>query len=57
MPALISIRALSVFVKLDLQSPASGFSGAGNKLWEWASFGRYGTGGFDVHHQVIESMP
>ena len=25
---------------------------AGNKLWEWASFGRYGTGGFDVRQQA-----
>ncbi|KAK9834460.1 hypothetical protein WJX74_002175 [Apatococcus lobatus] len=23
----------------------------GNKLWEWASFGRYGTGGYDVRKQ------
>lgn len=25
---------------------------AGNKLWEWVSFGRYGTGGYDVRQQV-----
>lgn len=24
----------------------------GNKLWEWFSFGRYGTGGYDVRQQV-----
>jgi len=25
---------------------------AGNKLWEWVSFGRYGTGGYDVRKQA-----
>lgn len=25
---------------------------AGNKLWEWVSFGKYGTGGYDVRQQV-----
>lgn len=29
---------------------------AGNKLWEWVSFGRYGTGGYDVRKQVHDIL-
>ena len=29
---------------------------AGNKLWEWFSFGRYGTGGYDVRNQASSQL-